>query len=56
MKTTQLSKGMYEQDTIAAISTPAGAGAIAMLRLSGEKALVVIDWIAPTLPLEPLPT
>lgn len=46
---------MYEQDTIAAISTPAGAGAIAMLRLSGEKALVVIDRIAPTLPLEPLP-
>ncbi|MBK6476062.1 MAG: tRNA uridine-5-carboxymethylaminomethyl(34) synthesis GTPase MnmE [Flavobacteriales bacterium] len=46
---------MYEQDTIAALSTPAGAGAIAMLRVSGAKATAVIDRIAPTLPLEPLP-
>ena len=46
---------MYEPDTIAAISTPPGAGAIALLRLSGAKAYGVAERIAPTLPLEPLP-
>ncbi|MBK6882060.1 MAG: tRNA uridine-5-carboxymethylaminomethyl(34) synthesis GTPase MnmE [Flavobacteriales bacterium] len=45
----------YEPDTIAAISTPAGAGAIAVLRLSGPKAFGVAERIAPELPLEPLP-
>jgi tRNA modification GTPase len=46
---------MYERDTIAAISTPPGAGAIAVLRLSGARALEVAGRIAPSLPLEPLP-
>src|ERR1700692_1714573 len=34
-----------QQDTIAAISTPAGEGAIAMIRVSGEEAIVVADRI-----------
>jgi tRNA modification GTPase len=36
---------MYEFDTIAAISTPMGEGAIAIVRLSGEEALRIIDEI-----------
>lgn len=32
---------MYEQDTICALSTPPGTGAIALLRLSGPDALMV---------------
>ena len=46
---------MYEPDTIAAISTAPGAGAIALLRLSGAKAWEVVGRVAPSLPLEPLP-
>ena len=46
---------MYEQDTIAAISSPPGTGAIALLRLSGMKAYSIAERVAPTLPLEPLP-
>ncbi|HQV74039.1 MAG TPA: tRNA uridine-5-carboxymethylaminomethyl(34) synthesis GTPase MnmE [Flavobacteriales bacterium] len=46
---------MYEQDTIAAISSPPGTGAIALLRLSGMKAYTIAERVAPTLPLEPLP-
>jgi len=46
---------MYEQDTIAAISSPPGIGAIALLRLSGMKAYAIAERVAPTLPLEPLP-
>lgn len=45
---------MYEPDTIAAISTPPGAGAIALIRLSGAKAYAIAERVAPTLPLEPL--
>jgi tRNA modification GTPase len=36
---------MYELDTIAAISTPMGEGAIAIVRLSGEEAFRIIDEI-----------
>jgi tRNA modification GTPase len=36
---------MYEVDTIAAISTPMGEGAIAIVRLSGEDAFRIIDEI-----------
>ncbi|GGH80310.1 tRNA modification GTPase [Pullulanibacillus pueri] len=32
-----------EQDTIAAISTPIGEGAIAIVRLSGEEAIIIAD-------------
>ena len=32
-------------DTIAAISTPFGEGAIAMLRLSGERAVMIADEV-----------
>jgi tRNA modification GTPase len=45
---------MYERDTIAAIASPPGTGAIALLRLSGPKALDVAACIAPTLPLVPM--
>jgi tRNA modification GTPase len=36
---------MYEFDTIAAISTPMGEGAIAIVRLSGDEAFRIIDEI-----------
>ena len=36
---------MYEFDTIAAISTPMGEGAIAIVRLSGDEAYRIIDEI-----------
>lgn len=36
---------MFEFDTIAAISTPMGEGAIAIVRLSGEEALNIINKI-----------
>lgn len=36
---------MYELDTIAAISTPMGEGAIAIVRLSGEEAFQIIDEV-----------
>ena len=32
---------MIEQDTICALSTPPGAGAIALLRLSGPQAMAI---------------
>lgn len=34
---------MIDNDTIVAISTPAGTGAIAVIRLSGEKAIEICD-------------
>ena len=41
-------------DTIAAISTPLGAGAIAVVRLSGPRATDVLARVAPELgPAEP---
>ncbi|WP_404446676.1 tRNA uridine-5-carboxymethylaminomethyl(34) synthesis GTPase MnmE [Sutcliffiella horikoshii] len=39
---------MYEFDTIAAISTPMGEGAIAIVRLSGDEAFRIIDEILVT--------
>jgi len=36
---------MEIDDTIAAISTPPGAGAIAIIRLSGEEAIIIADKI-----------
>ena len=36
---------MFEFDTIAAISTPMGEGAIAIVRLSGEEALNIINKV-----------
>ena len=42
---------MYERDTIAAIATPPGTGAISLLRLSGPQALEIAARIAPTLPV-----
>ncbi|MEY2439748.1 MAG: tRNA modification GTPase, partial [Verrucomicrobiota bacterium] len=36
---------LIASDTIAAISTPAGEGAIALVRLSGPKAVEVADKI-----------
>ena len=36
---------MLEFDTIAAISTPMGEGAIAIVRLSGEEAITIADRI-----------
>ncbi len=46
---------MYEPDTIAAIASPPGTGAIALLRLSGSRALEIARKLAPTLPPEPAP-
>lgn len=46
---------MYERDTIAAIATPPGSGAIALLRLSGPRALDIATCIAPDLPAAPTP-
>jgi tRNA modification GTPase len=43
---------MYERDTIAAIATAPGTGAIAVLRLSGPRALDIASCIAPTLRAE----
>src|SRR5690606_35198113 len=43
-----------DTDTICAISTPPGTGAIALLRISGPRAFAVTERLAPTLPLEPL--
>ncbi len=34
---------MQEAETIAALATPVGAGAIAMVRISGPQALVVAE-------------
>jgi len=46
---------MLQTETIAALSTAPGVGAIALLRLSGPRAYAVAERIAPLLPLEPLP-
>ena len=35
----------YKGDTISAISTPAGVGGISVLRVSGTKAIEVVDSI-----------
>lgn len=34
---------MYQNDTIIALATPSGAGAIAVIRLSGSKAIAMVD-------------
>ena len=34
---------MISQDTIVALATPSGVGAISVIRLSGEKAIVIAD-------------
>lgn len=44
---------MYERDTIAAIASPPGAGAVALLRISGPKALAITACIAPAWPAQP---
>jgi len=38
-------KTMYENDTIAAISTPAAVGGIGMVRISGENAFEIADQV-----------
>jgi tRNA modification GTPase len=42
------------QDTIAALSSAPGTGAVALLRISGPNALKVAGRVAPSLPVEPL--
>jgi tRNA modification GTPase len=44
-----------EVDTIVAVSTPPGAGAVAVVRLSGPAALDVLRQVAPSLPRSPAP-
>jgi len=44
---------MYQPDTIAALSTAPGTGAIAMVRISGPDTLRVMHAVAPTLLLTP---
>jgi tRNA modification GTPase len=34
---------LYQNDTIIALATPSGAGAIAVIRLSGSKAIAMVD-------------
>ena len=34
---------MINQDTIVALATPSGAGAIAIIRLSGKNAILIVD-------------
>ncbi len=41
------------KDTIAALSTPPGAGSIAVIRLSGDKAISIVETIAFTKSLKP---
>jgi tRNA modification GTPase len=43
---------MHDRDTIAALSTPPGTGAIALLRLSGPEAWGIARRLAPSLPSE----
>lgn len=43
---------MIINDTIAAISTPAGVGGVALLRISGPKAIVALEPYVGPLPLE----
>jgi tRNA modification GTPase len=38
-------KSMIPQDTIVALATPSGAGAIAVIRISGEKAIAIADTV-----------
>ncbi|MBS1944562.1 MAG: tRNA uridine-5-carboxymethylaminomethyl(34) synthesis GTPase MnmE, partial [Bacteroidetes bacterium] len=44
---------MYQPDTIAALSTAPGTGAIAVVRISGPDTLRVMHAVAPTLLLTP---
>ena len=41
---------MFLNDTIAALSTPPGTGAIAIIRLSGPEAITIVGKLAPSLP------
>ncbi|MGY0408160.1 MAG: tRNA uridine-5-carboxymethylaminomethyl(34) synthesis GTPase MnmE, partial [Polaribacter sp.] len=34
---------MIQKDTIIALATPAGIGAISVIRLSGEKSIAIVD-------------
>lgn len=43
------------EDTIVAVATPRGRGAIGIVRLSGPEALAVARCFAPRLPAEPVP-
>lgn len=43
------------KDTIAALSTPPGTGSIAVIRLSGETAISIVETIAYTKKLKPKP-
>lgn len=46
---------MYLADTIAAVSTPPGSGAIAVLRISGPDTLRIMHLVAPAMLLTPEP-
>lgn len=46
-------RGDRDQDTICAVSTPHGVGGIAVVRVSGPKALAAVSTIAPFLPEHP---
>jgi tRNA modification GTPase len=43
------------EDTIVAVATPRGQGAIGIVRISGPEALAVARRLAPRLPVEPTP-
>ncbi|HMN04588.1 MAG TPA: tRNA uridine-5-carboxymethylaminomethyl(34) synthesis GTPase MnmE, partial [Flavobacteriales bacterium] len=46
---------MYQADTIAALGTPPGTGAIALLRLSGPDTIRIMHAVAPAMLLTPEP-
>lgn len=46
---------MYQADTIVALGTPPGTGAIALLRLSGPDTIRIMHAVAPTMLLTPEP-
>lgn len=46
---------MHQADTIVAIGTPPGTGAIALLRLSGPETVRIMHAVAPTMLLTPEP-
>ncbi len=50
----EISKLMEENITIAAISTPPGAGGIAIIRLSGAAAHTIVRQVFRSLPVEPV--
>lgn len=48
--------GLIQEDTIVALSTPPGKGALALIRISGPKAISIAAEICPKTPVATLPS